>query len=218
MSAFAELSTEARTALLGYAWPGARCLETMPEDQRQWLPEWQMSKQVMRYATVLGPVIALSETGIGTIRTAAPGLDPDWILGPSAVTDRAYQVEALDYLKGEGYAIYRHVYKVKGLRKAGHTRQIKHFDILPAGYPAELRTAGLVPRLYATVAQGGITPAGVKAKAPEWSSLALRCQHPVVIAVPRITAQLAVVQAKIREQYRNDIVRFIEIPTENSNG
>ncbi|MBI0447142.1 hypothetical protein [Deinococcus sp. DB0503] len=89
-------------------------------------PNWQgaLDRGALREVhTVYGPVLALTPKARERM---APRFDLPYLAGPSALADRAYQMDALSLLEEEGYTLARHEYKRSGGvgRQAGTTSQI----------------------------------------------------------------------------------------------
>lgn len=207
-----SLSPGALEALIDFVWPGAQRLATLDRECQEHLTEWEQHKMITRYHTRLGVVIALNENGRAVLQEADKGVNAEWLLGPSAVTDRAYQYEAVCHLIDRGYFFQGERYKRSGLRRSGHTSQINAIEMIPPGYPAKLVAAKWFPLLYATIAQGGTTPHSAKRLTQQHIASVGRWQHPVLIAVPAITPALKAVAEKAAAAYQCEVLRYIEIP------
>lgn len=67
---------------------------------------------IREYQTVYGPVIAYTQRGREQIQDQAERYLP-YLLGPGAIADRAYQMDAVRLLGDRGYRIDRVVYKTR---------------------------------------------------------------------------------------------------------
>ncbi|WP_216322903.1 hypothetical protein [Deinococcus aestuarii] len=92
--------------------------------------------------TPYGAVLAVTPRahGLNAEKQVVP--DAPYLTGPSAVADRAYQLDALALLEAEGYTLHRHEYKRSGKvgYQAGTTSQIVRTVLrVPPAYAARLK-------------------------------------------------------------------------------
>ncbi|BDP44824.1 hypothetical protein DAETH_47930 (plasmid) [Deinococcus aetherius] len=181
--------------------------------------------------TVYGPVLAA--TPLTRQLSAQQGvlLDAPYLAGPSAIADRAYQMDALALLAVEGYTLHRHEYRRStgvGLG-AGRTSQILLTVLrVPPRIEAQLsQDWGFVyapkpdawdihpevlgyPNLYASISGRGI-------RLPRLRTLYRRhrfdihvWRHPLLVAVPEEDSMRAFVRAL--EAERDELERTVPSP------
>ncbi|WP_216325967.1 hypothetical protein [Deinococcus aestuarii] len=92
--------------------------------------------------TPYGAVLAVTPRAHGLNAEQQIVPDAPYLTGPSAVADRAYQLDALALLEAEGYTLDRHEYKRSGKvgYQAGTTSQIVRTVVrVPPAYAARLK-------------------------------------------------------------------------------
>ncbi|WP_043805238.1 hypothetical protein [Deinococcus gobiensis] len=178
--------------------------------------------------TLYGPVALLTPKG----RAAYSEFDPVHLTGPDAVTDRAYHNDARFLLEREGYRVYSHQYKRHGHKSAVHERRYSDaivyttmqvpdeeyarlWEVHGAGYHMATHREVLGrPRLYATVANGGLRSQRFRRLVESYLRSVNTWKHPLIIAVPDLQRHEADLRYLDRMSWRSvdNMVRVIHLP------
>lgn len=195
-----NLSTTEQAVVVEVQRTGARTRRSLTELCGP-LPNWQRLLTLgllVERATVYGPVIGYSLAGYRWAR-AAFDQAPAYLQGPSALADRAYQMDALTLLQARGYAPARVIYK-RGTKAGTRTDHIVYLamraplDRVPDRRERETYNGQLwtytrgYPYLYATVSGGGITPARLRGLIKQHFRAPSAWGHPLLIATPNVAA------------------------------
>lgn len=181
------------------------------------------SRLLVERATVYGSVVGYSAAGYRwaeeTFGQAA------YLQGPSALADRAYQIDALTLLQARGYEAVRAVYK-RGTKAGTYTDHIVRLvvraplDRVPDRRETESYDGRIwaytrgYPYLYATVSGGGITPTRLNALLKQHLRAPSDWGHPLLIATPDPEALRATLRR--REARRGEdqmpLVELLDLP------
>lgn len=174
------------------------------------------------YQTILGSVLALTGEGRlahDTIGTESNGRTAHYLNGPNTVADRAYQVLAIHHLADLGYRIDDVILRRRNLNAAARdvtTNLVVCIRMRPPGdpYPTELVKDYGYPALHANIGQGGAGVPQLRRLAEKYRREVVMWQHPVMVAVPEVTAGMVRLVDTLREAKRCEVLRLIEIPLE----
>lgn len=175
-------------------------------------PNWQglIDRRLLReYHTGYGLVLALGPAARQAFMARPPKEHVPYVAGPSAVADRAFQMDALRELQGRGYTFKRHEYKragaVGGAARRGEKVTSQILRTYMAAPQERLRALqatwgmgeayrmdhwGMYPAavghpcLYASVSSGGIKLPKLKALFQKHKADIHKWRHPLLIAVP----------------------------------
>lgn len=204
------LTTTQRAVLEHVKRQGARTTRRLVDEYGP-KPHWmvlQRERWLTAYETLYGQVMGLGPQARS--HYAALGVAVPYLAAPASVTDRAYQNDAIEHLKQQGYEVvdWQHKAQAKTFGQPGRTttdhivrhvlrvpelqlRSIEWAIRGPSHYPAYqvLTRKGNeavpgYPSLYATVAHGGLTLAGIKRLLHRHKGDIDRWRAPLIIAVP----------------------------------
>jgi hypothetical protein len=235
------LTTPERAAYLSLARAGALSVKALDHDHPrvEGRSAWDgllVHGLARLYHTIYGPVVGLTPAG----RQQAQGQVPHvpYLMGPGSVVNRAYLVDALRLLKTLGYEesweppqYRRYPHRTAGRpytdEIVSRTVRIPDAAYAAVGYfrhgpPHSLLSTmyhrpGL-PRLYASIANGGITPKQGELYLRR-HALAIRCwQTPLLLAVPDPAPfeSLLARQHRYVELIRHPALQLIVVPLQRT--